>query len=142
MSIRVTAYLDGMTSDQGYKFVLTQDCTNWRAFRSAKGFKRFLDALGLKIDPSKTELHDLRSFGRGRCITMVCKDKLVHDGRSFFSLDQLPQGAQPYIDLCNGNYVQCYILDEGGKVTVYSPNPNAKEVYIPLDYFTCASMYG
>lgn len=141
--IRITAYLDGQTKGNGYKFIVTHDCTSYRAYRTAKGLKYFLETFGLKIDPKRTELHDYRKEGNGRVITMVCKEKIVVDGfHGFWDISEVPKEAEPYYDLANGNYVKCYILDEGHKVTTYKPNPNAKEVYKPLDYRAFAALIG
>ena len=141
--VRITAYLDGQTSGCGYKYVLTNGPTSWRAFRTARGLKRFLDAFGLKIDASQTELKDYRQYGKGRLVTMACFDKIVDDGfHGFYHLSEVPENAKPFIDLCNGSYVQCFVVDEGDKVTEYHPNPNSKEVYRPYDYREMAQRIG
>lgn len=141
--VRITAYLDGQTVGIGYKFIVTQGATSWRAYRTPRGLKYFLDNFGLKIDASLTQLHDYRSNGNGRVITMACKEKVVVDGfGGFWDMSEVPNEAKPYYDVVNGSYVQCYILDEGDKVTTYKPNPNAKEVYKPLDYRSMATLIG
>lgn len=141
--IHITAYLDGQTKGMGYRYIVTRGATSWRAYRTAKGLKYFLDNFGLKIDPNLTQLHDYRGIGGGRVITMACKEKVVEDGfNGFWDIAEVPKEAKPYYDLSNGSYVQCYILDTGDKVTTYKPNPNAKEVYKPLDYKTIAALIG
>lgn len=142
MAVRITAYLDGATVGCGYKFVVTHGYTSWRAYQTNRGLKRFLNLFGLTIDPEKTELHDYRSIGRGRCITMVCKEKKVVDGfGGFYRIEEVPEGAKEYIDVVNGSYVRCYILDEGHTVTTYKPNPNSV-YYQPLDYHHYRKLYG
>lgn len=144
MRILITAYLDGQSSGGGYKFTLTKEGSygvGWRAYHTAKGLKRFLTSFGLKIDPAFTQLHDMRESGRGRIITMATEEKAVVDGPYFWSMDQVPHGAKPYVDLCNGSYVTCYIHDDGHTVSFYRPNPNAKDVYRAFDFWPCEREY-
>ncbi|MBQ5824629.1 MAG: hypothetical protein IIW48_07440 [Clostridia bacterium] len=141
--INITVYLDGQTKGMGYKYIITKGCTSWRAYRTAKGLKYFLDNFGLKINPAHTQLHDYREIGHGRVITMICDEKIIDDGfGGFWDISEVPKEAKPYYDVVNAEYVQCYILDEGHKVTTYKPNPNAKEVYKPLDYTAMAKLIG
>lgn len=141
--IHITAYLDNQTVGMGYKFVVTRGCTSWRAYKTAKGLKYFLDNFGLKIDTKLTQLHDLGGVGKGRIITMVCKEKtVIDDFGGFFDISEVPKEAKPFYDIVNGSYVQCYILDTGDKVINFKPNPNAKDVYKPLDYKAMNALIG
>lgn len=139
--IHIAAYLDGQTVGIGYKYIVTYGGSSWCAFREAKGLKRFLQLRRLEIDPAYTEMHDYRTLGKGRCITMQCKPRKVR-AEYFWSLAELPAGVERYIGVCNGSYVDCYLLNEEDTVTEYRPNPNAKEVYIPYDYRACMALYG
>lgn len=143
MAVRITAHLDGATVGCGYKFIVTKGPGSWRAYQTNRGLKRFLTLFGLSIDPAQTELHDYRDIGRGRCITMVCKEKTVNDniGGGFFRIEDVPEKAKEYFDIVNGSYVRCYILDEGHTVTTYKPNPNSV-YYQPIDYHYCRSQFG
>ena len=143
MKVHITAYLDGQTVGIGYRFVVTKGCTSWRAYQTVAGLKYFLKNFGLAIDTSLTLYHDYRSTGNGRWITMTCKEKnVIDDFGGFWNMTEVPKEAKPYYDLCNGSYVQCYILDKGNEVITYKPNPNAKEVYKPLDYSVFRRMIG
>ena len=71
--ISITIYLDGNTSECGYKYVVQRDCMAWTAYRTDTGFRRFLAVYGLKINPQYTQLHDMRAAGKGRVITDVYK---------------------------------------------------------------------
>lgn len=71
--------------------------------------------------------------GKGRIITTACYDKRVTDGRYFWSLDEVPENARR---------VDCYITDDGQTATVYRPNPNAKNVYIPYNHREMADKIG
>ena len=135
MSVHITAYLDGQTIGIGYRFIVKHGCTSWRAYQTVAGLKYFLKNFGLEIDASQTRYHDYRSNGHGRLVTMTCKEKrVVDDFGGFWDISEVPEEAKPYYDLCNGSYVQCYILDKGNEVITYKPNPNATKVYKPLDY--------
>lgn len=141
--IYITTYLDGQTIGIGYKFIVKRNSTSWRAYRTARGLKYFLDNFGLKIDPTYTQLHDFSYRGGGRIITMVCKEKVVEDDfGGFWDISEVPKEAKPYYDIVNGSYVQCYVLDTGDKVTTYKPNPNAKAVYKPLNYIRMCDIIG
>ncbi len=52
--------------------------------------------------------------------------------RLFWRLDELPAEAKPIKALSNGSIVTCYYYNDGETVTLYRPNPNAKEIYHPL----------
>ena len=84
----------------------------------------------------------MRAAGKGRVITTACYDKRVTDGPYFWRLDDVPENARRFVSLCNGEYVDCYITDDGQTATVYRPNPNAKNVYIPYNYREMADKIG
>jgi hypothetical protein len=131
--LHLTIYLDGKTSECGYKYVLTRGAYAWTAYRTDAGFRNFLKVYGLKINTTTIERRDLRSIGHGRMITAFLKDKQVND-LHFWKLEEIPATAKQTIALCNGSYVNCYVDDHGDSVDFYRPNPNAKDVYVPYDY--------
>lgn len=59
-------------------------------------------------------------------------DRRFVDGAMFWKIDDLPENAKPFLGLSNGSIVTCYFTNDGETVTIYRPNPNAKEVYHPL----------
>jgi len=145
--ITLTVYLN-RSHDCGYKYLLQRGCTNWTAFKTAEGFRAFLDRAGLKIDPKCT---DIKKGGYVRDVDFrnkkAVKDAYDKDMRIlttafhprkideayFWSLDILPETAVPYTGLSNGSYVTCYYDKREDGTTFYLPNPNAEEVYVPLD---------
>ena len=131
--IRLTIYLDGATSECGYKYVITKDGSAWCAFRTDSGFRYFMSAHRLKINPRHTQLYDLREVGKGRRIVTAFHNKTVTD-RGFWSLDEIPGGAEPFYKLVNGSYVRCFALHCPNEccVCIYWPNPNAPKVYRPI----------
>lgn len=55
------------------------------------------------------------------------------ESKYFWNTDELPKGCKPIKALCNGSYVRCYVHNNAETITYYRPNPNAKEVYIPME---------
>lgn len=131
--IHLTIYLDGQTSEYGYKYVITRDYTSWTACRNDNEFRYFLQNTGLKINPEHTQIHDLRQQGKGRIITTAFCPRNIEE-TYFWNIDEIPQNAVHFIGLCNGSYVNCYTLIEESKTTIYKPNPNAKSVYLPYEH--------
>ena len=54
--------------------------------------------------------------------------------RYFWQEEEIPQRAEQFVGLENGEYVNLYADKDDNSVTIYRPNPNAKEVYKPYDY--------
>ena len=52
----------------------------------------------------------------------------------FWKLSDLPTNVKPIKALSNGSIVTCYFVNDGETITIYRPNPNAKEVYKPLSF--------
>ena len=52
---------------------------------------------------------------------------------SFWNVSDIPDNASLYKDLSNGSLVDCYYTWEENIYTVYRPNPNAKNVYKPME---------
>ena len=50
----------------------------------------------------------------------------------FWNREEIPVDAKPIKALSNGSIVTCYYTNDGETITIYRPNPNAKEVYKPL----------
>jgi hypothetical protein len=65
-------------------------------------------------------------------VDAFCHDTQWGKCRGFWSLDELPSGVVPFIGLSNGSLVTCYAANDGEKISLYRPNPNAKEVYKPM----------
>ena len=122
----------------GYRYLIGQGSVNFalRAFCTSEGFKQFLKVYNVKM--SKTfEFHS--SFnGDYRCYTLKTKYKVC----DFWHLYDLPKNVKKFIDLCNGSYVECYYADIEGQRVIFKPNPNAKEVYKPLDYIYYSKLLG
>lgn len=129
----LTIYLDGKTSDYGYKYIIQKDWLSWHAFRTDNEFRYFLQYTGLKINAKQTQIHDYRQRGKDRVITTSFYPHIVED-QYFWNMDEVPNNATRFIGLENGSYVDCYSVIDADKTTIYRPNPNAKTVYLPYEY--------
>lgn len=92
-------------------------------FVSFEAFKKYADYLGVTYELN----YDREDFARYH---------LSHDfdEKYFWKMEELPEGVKPIYAMCNGSMVQCYFRTMEHDVEFYRPNPNAKNVYIPLSF--------
>lgn len=92
-------------------------------FVSFEAFKKYADYLGITYELN----YDRKDFARYH---------LSHDfdDKYFWKMEELPDGVKPIYAMCNGCMVQCYFRTMEYDVEFYRPNPNAKNVYIPLSF--------
>lgn len=92
-------------------------------FVSFEAFKKYTDYLGVTYELN----YDREDFARYH---------LSHDfdEKYFWKMEELPEGVKPIYAMCNGSMVQCYFRTMEHDVEFYRPNPNAKNVYIPLSF--------
>lgn len=57
----------------------------------------------------------------------------IDDHHTFSKISDIPEDAKPFKALSNGSIVTCYFTNHDKKINIYRPNPNAKEVYKPLE---------
>lgn len=60
-------------------------------------------------------------------------------------MSDIPENAKPFKALSNRSIVTCYFLNNGKEITIYRPNPNAKDIFIPLEtkeHIAHQRMYG
>lgn len=62
----------------------------------------------------------------------VNRDFADANSGGFWDTSELPEGAKPIKALSNGSIVTCYYTNDGKTITMYRPNPNARNVYKPL----------
>lgn len=93
------------------------------SFVSFEAFKKYAEYLGVTYK----EVYEREDFARYH---------LSHDfdEKYFWNLDELPESVKPIYAMCNGYMVQCYFRTMEHDVEFYRPNPNAKNVYIPLSF--------
>ena len=105
-----------------YKYLIGNGCYNYSAFVTDKGFKDFLKRGKMKMKVVEVGIYHYRI------------DKTIED-RYFWNLSQIENldKCVKHKGLSNGSVVDCYTYSDDNKVIIYRPNPNAKEVYKPLD---------
>lgn len=95
---------------------------NWnyihREFKTIHEFKDWADYIGLTYHKDDG----------GRYFT----DQFIKDAL-FWSMDEIPDGSKPIEGWSNGRKVRCFYHKDGDTITYYRPNPNAKEVYVPME---------
>ena len=89
----------------------------------------FAETLGISYE--EVDCRDSADCGIIREYRLSHKLKDSGDG-GFWHKEDLPDGAKPIKALSNGYLVTCYFLNDGETVTIYRPNPNAKEIYQPM----------
>ena len=115
-------------SKNQYKHIITKDDYYYIAFRTDKGLNDFIDRSGVDfIKQSENE-----SLQHGKSQSFIAKNiSLIEE--HFWKIDEIPANAELYKDLSNGSLVDCYYTKENDIYTVYRPNPNAKNVYKPME---------
>lgn len=98
--------------------VLNEDRYIGEEFKTIKRFKEWSAYVGLTYHKEDSERYFANQFLESKC---------------FWSTDELPEGCKPIKAYCNGNKVRCYVHNDGTTITYYRPNPNAKEVYVPME---------
>lgn len=100
------------------KVVIMQDFMYiFKEFYTIKAFKEWADYVGLTYRKDDSGQYYANQFLRSKY---------------FWKLEELPEGCKPVEDLSNGSKVRCFAHNDGETLTIYRPNPNAKDVYIPM----------
>ncbi|AMN31237.1 hypothetical protein BFS06_13720 [Clostridium perfringens] len=134
--------LEKVESEFDYKYIIEKGAISWDAYRTKKGFERFLEIANINLD--NCEKHDVsESYKHGRVESYLIYSEVLEC--YFWNIEEIPKGAKKFTGLSNGSYVECYYIhtDKGSKI--FKPHPNAKEVYKPLifdEYIKHIKMYG
>lgn len=102
---------------------------NIASFDNIKQFDFYKKTLGFQI-----ELVERMNEGTEKEVKIYRSNyKIIDD--SFWKLEELPKRAKPIKALSNGSIVTCYYFKDykSNTITIYRPNPNAKDVYKPLE---------
>lgn len=93
------------------------------SFVSFEAFKKYADYLGVTYE----RISDREDYAHYH---------LSHDfaEKLFWNMEELPEGVKPIYAMNNGSMVQCYFRTLEHDVEFYRPNPNAKNVYVPLSF--------
>ena len=114
----------------GYKYLIRGKFLEGNtAFRTDKGFQDWLQRSNLRLQFIKTSA----TYGsEERTRIHVYETIGTIEENMFWKLEELPEIAIKYKGLCNGSVVDCYYIHTENGSKIYKPNPNAKEVYKPL----------
>jgi|SRR5690625_2469624 len=130
-NLTLVSYLEGELPNHGYKHLILSGISNYTAFKTDAGLNQWLERTQAKVLEERVTEITRVDHPREVIRHASLGDLAIHD-QLFWFLNEIPTGATPYIDLCNGSLVTCYWVNKGGVHHVYRPNPNAKEVYTPL----------
>lgn len=125
-----------------YKYLIRKDLFGYTAFKTEKGFKRFLEIANIQLT-EYTKQYSVKTDDFG-IVTSHLIDTVI-DEISFWSLNEIPENAKSFKGLSNGSYVDCYYIHTEDGAKIFRPNPNAKEVYKPLsleEHLEYSSIWG
>ena len=122
-------------NDYGYKYRIMDLCT---AYRTEAGFKSFLKVYNLKID--RIEEQNWKMTDK-KIKIYYFKPIEINEPLTFWNIEEV-KGMKAYIALENGEYVVFYYKHYKNGVKIMKPNPNAKNVYTPLNYREMAKIWG
>lgn len=116
---------------KNYKIAITQahdTMFNIASFENIEQFEFYQKTLGFKI-----KLFEIINENTEKEVKIYTTNYKIIDGY-FWKLEELPKRAKPIKALSNGSIVTCYYCKDykTNTITIYRPNPNAKEIYKPL----------
>lgn len=109
--------------DCGYHYIIQQNCQSFSAYKTSKWFNDFIKRHKIELTIS-----DQYKDKYNKQVIIYESDRTISDSY-FTAISQVPTDAKKYTDLCNGSLVDCYYT----RGSIYRPNPNCKDIYIPLD---------
>jgi hypothetical protein len=112
------------------KFIIHKGMFYFAEFDNEKQLKFFAEMLGFTYELVAEEKSD--RFGTWRQYKLSHKINDPGWG-GFWKREDVPKEAKPFKALSNGSIVTCYFLNDGETINIYRPNPNAKDVYNPLN---------
>lgn len=118
-----------VTEDHRYKIILHKNQWYFGEFDSIDQLNFFAKTVGFKI----RYVDMVKYRGATGMVARFTLDRQFVEEGYFWNLNQIPDGAKPIKAHCNGSIVTCYYLNDGKNIHWYRPNPNAKNVYKPLN---------
>ena len=111
-----------------YKHILTKGAYAYTAFRTDKGLNDFIKRTGTNF----IKQNEVMTAEQGKVQSFIAENIEIQE-KLFRTMEEIPENAVKYTDLSNGSLVDCYYTNVNNIYTVYRPNPNAKEVYKPME---------
>lgn len=96
-----------------------------RTFKTMKELNHFAVTLGFTYNLMVSTMSDRC----GRINTYAISHFINDPPNYFWSLAEIPPGAQKVVLTENGQDVTCYFINDGSVINIFRPNCNAKEVY-------------
>ena len=112
------------------KYIIHKGMFYFAEFNTIEQLDFFANMLGFTYEFIEEEYSE--RFGMYRKYEMSHKIDDPYDG-GFWKKEELPKDIKPFKALSNGSIVTCYFTNDRETINIYRPNPNAKEVYKPLD---------
>lgn len=102
---------------------------NIASFQTLEQFEFFRKTLGFKI-----KLLEVVNEATEKEIKIYISNYKIIDTH-FWNIEELPKRTKPIKALSNGSIVTCYYCKnyKDNTITIYRPNPNAKDIYKPLE---------
>lgn len=119
------------TNQRDYKIAiktLNDTMFNIASFDNEGQLELFRQTLSFKIKQIET----INPFLNNEVKIYVTNYKIIDN--YFWKIEELPKNAKPILALSNGSIVTCYYSKnyKNNTITIYRPNPNAKDIYKPL----------
>ena len=111
-----------------YKHILKKDVYSYTAFRTDKDLNDFIKRTGANF----IKHNEVMTAEHGKVQWFVAENIEIQE-KLFWRMEEIPENTIKYTDLSNGSLVDCYYTNENDIYTLYRPNPNAKEVYKPME---------
>lgn len=105
-----------------YKYIIRKNCQEFTAYNTEKWFQDFCNRHNITLEKIEEHIDIYKKK------TIIYKSNANIHEKYFTDINQLPPNAKKYTWLCNGSLVDCYYTAD----TIYRPNPNCKDIYIPL----------
>ncbi|WP_255294062.1 hypothetical protein [Bacillus toyonensis] len=96
-------------------------------FNSKEQLDRFCELTGVKL----TQVMDIDSPNYGHCIRYETEQLL--ENKVFYSNEELPTGVTKCKGLVGQYVVDCYVLVEGNKTTIYTPHQEVPNIFNAYD---------
>lgn len=97
-------------------------------FRTTQEFEDFLNVTGLTF-----EISDTKKSGSNGLFEYLTFSHNIIETTNFWKREDIPKEATKIKGYSNGSVVDCYFLKDDESLVIYRPNPNAKNVYQPLE---------
>ena len=115
---------DEKTNKKEYFIKSIFDFWHFASFDNLRQVKKFFKTFEIKKQEKTANRKNYKSWNI---------NKIFVNNTTFWNLEQVPPEAKHIKALSNGAIVDCYYTISDNIITFYRPNPNAKNVYKPLD---------